>query len=72
MRNCKEDKIDTKGILLVVRNLCFKWCNRFEESVDLILTTRVEGRNQAFKTEKTLTLISEPLDEDSLLRFFIV
>ena len=48
----------------------FKWCNRFEESVDLILDNTGRG-SKPNVTEKTLTLISEPLDKDRLLTFLL-
>ena len=64
-RSIKDDKRFTKGRFLLVMNL-FKWCKRFEESVDLILDDTGRGPKQSV-TEKTLTLISDPLGEDRLL-----
>ena len=45
---------------------CFKWCKRFEENVDLILDDTGRGSKPSV-TEKTLTLISDPMYEDRLL-----
>ena len=45
----------------------FKWCKRFEEGVDLILDDTGRGlKLNVTCTEKTLTVISDPLDEDRL------
>ena len=65
LRSIKDDKRDTKGRPLLVMDL-FKWCKRFDESVDFILDDTGRGPKPN-ATEKTLTLISDPLDEDRLL-----
>ena len=44
----------------------FKWCKRFEESEDWILDD-TGRRSEPNVREKTLTLISDPLDKDRLL-----